>query len=236
MSEKSTALAQQIKNHYCGAYSQKLRLAVFDLLGQIQFVTHELAVFLRLNPYAPDLATSVANNFKTMVADSKILREFQKIRPQLIKSKQVQRFFFNLTIDEINHSMILIFTPIFSPCGLMCGIELNVLDFNLLPIKHYLDFDIAIHNRTFNADSPISLSTRQNDIVYYLLLGLTQKQIGEKLKISRGTVSKLISEQICPKFGLESGYTGVLLARLLGSAVKLRIPSSLMSGPRLFEY
>jgi hypothetical protein len=235
-SDKSKLLLEQIKSHYCGNYAHKMRLVVFDLDGQIQFITHELALFLRLNPYAPDLAASVATNFKDMVADYKVLQEFKNIRQGLIYSKQAQRFFFNLTIDGINHSMVLLFSPIFSYAGELIGIELRVLDFNLLPIKHYIDYDITIHNRNPSLDAAVNLTQRQNDIVYYLLLGLTQKQIGEKLKISRGTVSKLISEQICPKFGLESGYTAVLLKRVLESTVKLRIPSSLMQGPRLFEF
>ncbi|MFN8769695.1 MAG: sigma factor-like helix-turn-helix DNA-binding protein [Neisseriaceae bacterium] len=57
----------------------------------------------------------------------------------------------------------------------------------------------------------VELNNREQMIVYLLIAGFTQEEIGKYLGYSRGHIAKIIATAICPKFGLKGSSTKRLI-------------------------
>lgn len=71
------------------------------------------------------------------------------------------------------------------------------------------------------------LTKREHEILFLLSNGVTQEEIGQILDISRGTVSNIISRQLCAKFGIERSNTKELSQIAVHAGIHKNMPSSL---------
>lgn len=55
---------------------------------------------------------------------------------------------------------------------------------------------------------------RELEIAYLLTIGFSQYQIANVLRISRGTIAKIISDQICPKLGIIGSSTPQVISKI----------------------
>lgn len=82
--------------------------------------------------------------------------------------------------------------------------------------------------------SALNLSPRQNEILYLLTIGFSQSQVADYLGITRGTISKIISESICPLFEIDGSNTKLLVKTLIASKYFERI-SNPFTEPKVIE-
>ena len=57
----------------------------------------------------------------------------------------------------------------------------------------------------------VELSSKEQMILFLLIAGFTQEEVGEYLGYSRGHIAKTIATEICPKFGLHGSSTKMLV-------------------------
>lgn len=76
------------------------------------------------------------------------------------------------------------------------------------------------------------LTQREHEILYLLAIGISQEGIAQLLSISRGTVSRFLTDKLCPKFGIYGANTKLLLEKVEKLDIKRHIPQSLFQ-PRI---
>jgi hypothetical protein len=76
-------------------------------------------------------------------------------------------------------------------------------------------------------EPPLSLPTRQHEILYLILQGIPQEYAAQILNIKRGTLARIISEQICPKFNIHGSNTKLLIEKAMQLGFHRYMPKSL---------
>lgn len=128
------------------------------------------------------------------------------------------------------HGYLCILTPILHPNGEVVALLAN-------SVKHYL-FGLHEFISAANVDNipalnfltaenlEINLSKRQHEILFLICNGFSQEIVAQMLKVTRGTIAKTISTQICPKFNLVNDSARLIdLARQM--KLHQKIPQSL---------
>lgn len=80
----------------------------------------------------------------------------------------------------------------------------------------------------------LHLSPRQNEILYLLTIGFSQNQVADYLGITRGTISKIISESICPLFEIDGSNTKLLVKTIIASKYFEKVSNPFLE-PRIIE-
>lgn len=108
--------------------------------------------------------------------------------------------------------------PIFHPCGEVVAVQSTSSEYKIFNVQEYFKirplqrwYPLSLSNLA--PEFPIKLTTRQHEIVYFLSHGFSQNDISYMLRIHRGTVSKIIADYLCPKFGLNDANTEKLLIK-----------------------
>lgn len=96
--------------------------------------------------------------------------------------------------------------PIVHPSGEVVAILSSSVRSHLLHYSDHLD-DFEVE--PFDGQ----LSARQHEIMFLLANDVTQEQIAQLLSVTRGTISSVITHQLCPRFSI-SGTNAKLLAQV----------------------
>lgn len=88
--------------------------------------------------------------------------------------------------------------------------------------------EYASPTELFDKDLSEKLSSREFEIVYLLSNGLSQYDIARKLKISRSTVLKTLTEKIMPKFNLTRANSSKLIYLAILAGFHSKIPKTLI--------
>ncbi len=129
-------------------------------------------------------------------------------------------------------ALLLQYMPIFHPCGKVIAVQSYLRNFNMFGVHDYFS---GYEQKLLNIPSimkdvselPINLTTRQYEVTFLLTIGMTQRRIAEFLGISHGTVSKLIADTICPKFGIDDSNSQHLIDKVREMKLHHYLPSSL---------
>lgn len=161
-----------------------------------------------------------------------VLRQVIAIRESVIDKRiPISAILIHPFAKVFNHTLIIHQSPIFHPCGETIGVELTLNEFDVFGINDYLDgFDsksLGTPSSITNSDNlPIPLTQRQHEIIFLIALGLSQRESGQILKISRSTIAKTLIE-ISDKFEIYSSDTSKLIAKARKLNIHKQIPSSL---------
>ncbi|WP_151192633.1 PAS domain-containing protein [Cysteiniphilum sp. JM-1] len=201
---------------------------VHDLEGKIRFLNEQTAKIIA-NTEAKQL-------IGTTLFDLKIISEseyetLKKIRNEVITKRQIIRcinFSTNCLIEQgLSHHIY--------QCSVLPIIDLNnevigtlttgrLLD-NLNPYYHYikgLNIDLSTEtSKTLNLLSP-----RELEIVYLLAHGMSQRDVASFLGISRGNVSRVLTENISKKWDVEP-TTDAIIEKALHCGISTHVPKSL---------
>ena len=201
---------------------------VHDLEGKIRFLNEQTAKIIA-NIEAKQL-------IGTTLFDLKIISEseyetLKKIRDDVITKRQIIRcinFSTNCLIEQgLSHHIY--------QCSILPIIDLNnevigtlttgrLLD-NFNPYYHYikgLNMDLS----TETSKTLSLLSPRELEIVYLLAHGMSQRDVASFLRISRGNVSRVLTENISKKWDIEP-TTEAIIEKALYCGISTHIPKSL---------
>jgi hypothetical protein len=153
-----------------------------------------------------------------------------KLQQIVINHKRPVNFISLIPRDNIFSSRLVSYVPVFHDNGELVALQSYASNCNLFGVNEYLTIlqEKKLEPVTIREyDLPIKLTTRQHEVLFLLVRGLSQRQAADILNISRGNLAKITVESICPKFGIFDADT----SELIGSAIKLGyhkyIPQSL---------
>lgn len=115
------------------------------------------------------------------------------------------------------------YTPIFHPNGEILAIQSYSSESYVLRFQGHISDPHEVKSGNFTS----SFTNREREMLFLLSNGATQEQISQILNISRGTVAAVISNQLCPKFGIAGANTRLLSEAAIKAGMYQHMPQSL---------
>jgi len=158
--------------------------------------------------------------------DKQILLEIKKycnklaiLEQAVIVERTVASYIELFPYQNFYKSSIGTMIPIMDLTGNAVGIQVFFSAYELFGIEDYFkqfqqpNKTLAKFSESVMIES-VKLTRRELEITYLLAHGFSQYQISGILQITRGTVSKIISNQICPKFNIHGSNTKLLINKV----------------------
>lgn len=228
---------------FMGFVEKELLSVVYDLNGAIIIATNKFAQFLghsnwheiksrTLAEIIQDGKHFLGQHFDSHCSETKsrtlaeiahtskrLLGQQNKIRKKIIRTESATTHLNILPFNGSTISAIVFHIPIFNPDGVVIATRAIWHKVNLMSLILSLNSDIINFDSTKNKfdSSLVNLTPRQNEIVFLLAIGFSQNYVASYLKISRGTVSKLLNDSICPAFGIDGINTQLLVKKVIVS-------------------
>ena len=121
-------------------------------------------------------------------------------------------------------SYITTYFPIVHPNGEVVAIQSLSIKSYFFRFQNYIeDQNTSVRKKPFNQQ----FTNRELEILFLLTNGATQEQVTQILNISRGTVSAIIGNQICPKFSIVGSNTKILVTEAINAGLYRHMPESL---------
>lgn len=205
---------------------------------QIEICTDKSAQSVGLNSWE-DLRGFSFANFSDKEAVAKIFKKAyfsilqNEIEPYARKLITLQRIVFESCrviqfIDMLPYNdqfitYITTYTPLLHPDGTVIAIQSFSIQSYVLRFQGH----ISDPNSSNQADLKGKFTNRELEILFLLSNGATQDQIAQILNISRGTISAVVSNQLCPKFNIAGANTKLLTEAAINARMYKNIPESL---------
>lgn len=129
------------------------------------------------------------------------------------------------------YAYLCILTPIFHPNGEVVALLANSVKHYLFGLHEFITTTIQYCNPVLNPLSAenfeVNLSKRQHEILFLISNGFSQGAVAEMLRITRGTVAKTITTQLCPKFNVVDNDSVKLIELARQMKLHEQIPQSL---------
>lgn len=237
-------LEKLIANYYQGMQHHDLLVVVYDLEGKIQFATDKFAEKFGVYYLSDSLSKEIDGTFginylrdnlrkniyeQVAVMQPEIYKIWQNIRLKVIENKKAFRYLMNVKMHIGIKCFNVMHRPIFSPNGEVIGTEVIGLEYCAFPYAKLIEDQPG---QVLSSEN-INLTLRQKQILFYLIIGYSQQAIADFLGIKRGTIAKLIAEEICPKFKLPGGSATQLVKTILKYDFKYIIPEGIQLVPKI---
>lgn len=158
-------------------------------------------------------------------------KKIHQILSLVVSKKRAINFIDLIPYKNKYRSYLETYIPIFHPSGDVVAVQSITTDFKFLQVTDLFashGADISGKYLHIPDDSPpVCLSPRQHEILYLVLQGIPQEYAAQILNIKRGTLARIISEQICPKFDIYGSNTKLLIERALRLGLQHYMPKSL---------
>jgi hypothetical protein len=242
--ERQTYIESVVIPNFSPMLNQYICSTLFDVEGKVIICTTKNAldtgfdswqetVGLSFLDVGHELITRTMKDVTTAYGD-KIIATCHKIH-QILKIAIEQRKVLNY-IDLIPYSghfksYLNTLIPIFHPSGEVIAVQNLVVEFQMFEFSDFLnDHNQKTHIKSLQIPSkepPLKLPARQHEILYLILQGIPQEYAAQILNIKRGTLARIISEQICPKFNIHGSNTKILIERAMQMGFQHFMPKSL---------
>ncbi len=167
-----------------------------------------------------------------MVAD--VMQQANALIRKVIETKDVVNFVVLLPLHKSLHGYARTAVPIIHPNGEVVGVNVTTYGYSFFGIQEFIDI---LHDNKYESKSYYheqdkthtinrGLSPRQKEILFLVGQGLSQDYAAKILGIKRGTLSKIITDQICPKFNIFPPHYLTLLEAIKKEGLDRHIPES----------
>ena len=120
------------------------------------------------------------------------------------------------------------YCPLFHPSGEVIAIHSSSIKTYILRFQgHLQDPNTTNSQNKPNHKAACQFTTRELEILFLLSNGAAQEQIAQILGIARGTVSAIITNQLCPKFSIPGANTKLLIREAIDGGYYRQMPLSL---------
>lgn len=146
-----------------------------------------------------------------------------------LKKKKTIKFIDMLPYDNQLTAYMTTYNPIFHPSGESVAIHSSSIKTYILRFQGHIQHPekSGFDNMPNNNKSPRQFSQRELEILFLLSNGASQEQIAQILNIARGTVSAIITNQLCPKFSIAGANTKILIQKAIDGGYYRQMPASL---------
>jgi len=238
---------QQYRNEYIirpfsNLIDQDIYSTLFDTDGKVIACTTKNAVESGFSSWQEmvglsytEVTTDIIINLMGEVAKDNadaILAACRKIHELLlivVSHKRVINFIDLIPYNGHYRSFLETQIPIFHPSGEVVAVQSMSAEFKMFD-PHALILRQCEEAKPFaipHNEPPIILPKRQHEILYLILQGVPQEYAAQMLNIKRGTLARIVSEGLCPKFGINGSNTKLLVERALEMGFQNHMPKSL---------
>ncbi len=228
LKEKEAFIKKVIIPSFIGAVNKDIYRIIYDVSGRIIFATNKVAQSFGFDNW---LQIKGKKLFELPTKNKELLKEIEHIREMVIHKQQIidylcfAEFLTGFDVQLVSHE------PYFMPDGEIIGSAITSRRFWFFNLTHLIN---KLHKKILHIeDASIVLSKRQEEILFLLMMKLSQREIAAFLKISRGTVAKTIAQDICPKFKISGGSTKLLVEKALSLNYPKRIPNFSFIKPQI---
>lgn len=234
--------------YFKGFLKQNVDTALYDHTGRVLAVSeasaHLYGVSLtdligftyRSCPVDVIKKTFSTNNAAEVRIIQTMFEKIATIMDCVVTEKRILNFVDVLPYKKVYHAIFVHNIPLFDHDGNVVAIQVIGTKFHLYGINNYLN---ALNNPKILARKSqpltIKLTSRQHEILYLLLIGMSQTEVAFTLGIKRGTVSAIISNSLCPKFNIHGTNTTLLLNKARKMHIHDGMPASLYK-PRVILF
>lgn len=214
--------------------NQKIYSVIKDAKGKVLCATNLLAESIGLNSWQDLVGLSYQD-----VSQKKIERAMEIDDLQIIRSIQDYfRLIFELEMIVMDSKIIVSYVemipyrntyqlylctvvPLLDPDEKVVAIQLYYSHYDrIFGISDYFELSdtdnskFVTLNETEISDILRIFTPRELEIIYLLLMRFSQYQISDILQIKRGTIAKVISDQICPKLNIVGSNTRLVIEKI----------------------
>lgn len=232
--------------YFSGFFNQDVDMALFSITGIALATTKKSESMLGLNldeiigRSYKDIDTSIVNKICKM-EDYKpqiildLFKKLDKLNEIVVKEQRVINYIDILPYKNMYNASLVTHMPIFNPnTGKVVATQTIGTNFHLYGMIDYLNKlseEQDLHTLS-TLPLPLHISPRQHEVLFLLLVGLSQSEIAGVLDITRGTVSAIITHQLSHKLGSTTSSTQELIDKALKLGLEKCIPQSL-NEPRI---
>lgn len=122
--------------------------------------------------------------------------------------------------------------PVFDINGNVVAIQHTISGYSMWGIQEYFTLTESMQ-ANFLIPMPkdmrfkVQLTRRQHEIIFLLVSGISQRMSSQILEISYGTLSRVVRESICPRFGIDDNDIDKLIKKARNMGYAKYIPQSL---------
>ena len=152
------------------------------------------------------------------------LKKLVYLQHMVFKKGRIIQFIDMLPYNNQYISLMTTYTPIIHPNSGVIAIQASTIETYILRFQGHIDNpNISTYDKKFHDQ----FSTREHEILFLICNGATQEHIAKILKISRGTVSTIIHNQIGPKFGMSGSNIKELMKQAIHAGMSRSLPEAL---------
>lgn len=160
-------------------------------------------------------------------SQASVIEQAVLMREKAVQLKQPVSYVFFMAHDQDQAAQPCawqaLISPLFFPDGEIACVRNTVTEYkHVLPVEYGVGGGEGVQGK-------VTLSKRQHEILFLLCFGYSQDQIAQTLNISRGTVSHIITETLCPKFGMVGSNTRELARCAILAGLHRQVPPGLLT-------
>ena len=217
-----------LPGHYPLAKFNAARFCIRNLQEQIMICSNDYAyeigytTFQKAQGKQPDVDYErITGTQEQFILQMNYLKKHKKSFHFMYKDINSSGFY--LTVSE----------PVLSLSGNVIGkketdVKLKLFSHREIIENHFGRFKIDIAALE-NITEFIQLTEKEELILFMLVGGYSQQEIGSFLNLSRSAILKTIAEQLCPKFGLEIVSTKLLIEKAIALGLANFIPARFLN-------
>lgn len=215
--------------YFLGAVDKNFISVMYDLEGKIIIATNEHAKLFGYSSWSEIKGKTLADLYPHEDYSS-FIDKLSSLREKVISDKKSITHLLYLPFNSNSFEMMLSYHfPIISPRGDVVASRAIIKRLNMvntsIRINNYLKSLAKNSNKNGKA---YKLSSRQEEILFLLTIGFSQEQTAQHLGITRGTIAKVISEEICPTFGITGSNSKLLIKEVISNNFFNNIPHKVM--------
>lgn len=152
------------------------------------------------------------------------LKKLVYLQQLVFKKGLIIQFIDMLPYNNQYLSLMTTYTPITHPNGEVVAIQAATIETYILRFQGHIDNpNISTYDKAFYDQ----FSTREREVLFLICNGASQEHIAKMLKITRGTVSAIIHNQLCPKFGISGSNMKELMKQAIHAGMSRSLPEAL---------
>ncbi len=213
-----------IPGHYQAATLNSSRFKIFNIKEQIVICANDCANEIGYNNFQEAMFKSPGIDYK----HQKGTHEHARIQTNFLNAHK--RAYSNIYKNPVTNLLYMtMIEPLLNLQGKVIAkkeseLPLKILSHREIIEKHFKRYDVDVICLENITDS-ITLTEKEELILFMLIGGYSQQEIGEFLAVSRSYISKLISEGLCAKFGLTLVSTKLLIDKAISLGFANFIPN-----------
>lgn len=219
-----------IPAHWSVAFQSNIRFAINDMSGRLIICSEKYAHDIGFNNFHEAMFKMPGKDYKPFFEEA---TQFI-VQKEFIESKKK---LFHYIYKANSNGIIYLSTsePVLDlNCNVIAtkGVDLEVKPLTHREVieKHFKRHDINVVTSSLDDDVAqiIPLTENEELILFMLIAGYSQQEIGLLLNYSRSYIVKIIAEGLCVKFGLPALSTKALIDKAVSMGYALFVPNKFL--------